>query len=93
MGNRSTKGYPVLTERPIHCLAKTCAHELGHALDLDHPKGQVFSDGTPHTAVYGNKNNLMTGGVDHKGGGGSMLETWQILVARQAAETFLKSLN
>lgn len=92
MGVRSTKGYPEPTRRPLHCLAKTCAHELGHALGLNHPKGQCFSDGTPHTMIHGS-NNLMTGGKDCTGGGGEKLEDWQILVARRHAEYFLQRLS
>lgn len=91
MGQRSTKGYPVPTIRPLPCLAKTCAHELGHALDLDHPRGKCFSDGTSYTHCYG-RDNLMTGGQDNRGGGGSKLEEWQILVARNSAERFLQTL-
>lgn len=90
MGARSTKGYPEPTLRPLPCLAKTCAHELGHALGLNHPRGQHFSDGTPQTMTHG-RNNLMTGGKDSLGGGGEMLEDWQILVARHFAEQFLKN--
>lgn len=88
MGARSTKGYSQPTLRPLPCLAKTCAHELGHALGLGHPRGQCFADGTPHTLRYGT-NNLMTGGKDSHGGGGEMLEDWQILMARDYAEAFL----
>jgi hypothetical protein len=38
IGQRSTKGYAAPTVRPNHCLGKTCAHELGHALFLEHPQ-------------------------------------------------------
>jgi hypothetical protein len=92
MGNRSTKGYTQPTTRPLHCLAKTCAHELGHALGLNHPKGETFSDGTPLTLRHG-RDNLMTGGADARGGGGTKLEDWQIMVARYHAEQFLSTLN
>lgn len=88
MGARSNKGYSEPTLRPLHCLAKTCAHELGHALGLGHPRGQHFSDGTPFSWQFG-MNNLMTGGQDCKGGGGEKLEDWQILLARSTAEAFL----
>jgi hypothetical protein len=33
----------------------------------------------------------MVGGVDKRGGGGSRLEAWQVLVARSLAEQFLAS--
>lgn len=89
MGVRSTKGYPEPTRRPLHCLAKTCAHELGHALGLDHPRGQRFSDGTARTVSHG-RNNLMSGGKDSMGGGGEMLEDWQILAARCHGELHLQ---
>jgi hypothetical protein len=55
-------------------------------------QGQCFSDGTPHTARHG-RDNLMTGGADRQGGGGTRLEEWQILVARHSAETFLRGLH
>mmetsp|Transcript_6433 Transcript_6433/g.9349 ORF Transcript_6433/g.9349 Transcript_6433/m.9349 type:complete len:327 (+) Transcript_6433:125-1105(+) len=85
MGERSTKGYKNLTARPHECLAKTMAHELGHALGLNHPKGMKFKDGKNRS----NKNNLMTGGKDSMGGGGHFLENWQMLLARSHAENFL----
>lgn len=88
MGRRSTKGYHTPTERPIECLGKTCAHELGHALGLKHPRGKCFSDGVTCTLQHGN-DNLMTGGQDAKGGGGTKLESWQIVLARESAEQFL----
>ena len=88
MGARSSKGYCVPTMRPVQCLGKTCAHELGHALGLDHPKGCFFSNGVSCTQKFGD-NNLMTGGADNRGGGGCSLEEWQILVARETAEQFL----
>eukprot|EP00559_Dactyliosolen_fragilissimus_P001984 CAMPEP_0184867836 /NCGR_PEP_ID=MMETSP0580-20130426/27901_1 /TAXON_ID=1118495 /ORGANISM="Dactyliosolen fragilissimus" /LENGTH=67 /DNA_ID=CAMNT_0027368307 /DNA_START=809 /DNA_END=1012 /DNA_ORIENTATION=- len=61
------------------------AHELGHALGLNHPKGMKFKDGKNRS----NKNNLMTGGKDSMGGGGHFLENWQMLLARSHAENFL----
>lgn len=92
MGRRSTKGYAGPTERPLQCLGKTCAHELGHALHLNHPSGQKFKDGVPCDYFTG-RNNLMTGGVDAAGGGGEALCPWQILVARFAAHEFLVALS
>ncbi len=64
--------------------AKTCAHELGHALSLDHPGRQRFPNGVSCTEQHGS-NNLMTGGVDAAGGGGECLEAWQVLSARACA--------
>ncbi len=89
MGERSTKGYDVPTARPHDCLAKTMAHELGHALHLNHPKNRYFADGQPQI-IHGEKQNLMQGGIDRKGGGGYFLEQWQICLSRDAAERFLK---
>ncbi len=76
----------------MHCIAKTCAPELGHALSLNHPKGSVFPNGVSQSEVHG-KNNLMTGGIDVLGGGGEMLEQWQIMCAREAANNFLSELK
>lgn len=138
IGNKSTKGYIEPTIRPLPCLAKTCAHELGHALQLDHPKGMKFSNGVSCTFKY-HHDNLMIGGADiygiiyiqkhiyifyvylykhistckylyivytymdhnviymylslSKGGGGTKLEDWQILVTRKSAEEFWKCEN
>jgi hypothetical protein len=70
MGERSTKGYAFPVIRPLACLGKTLAHELGHALALDHPAGKAWScDGASKTAQFG-RDNLMTGGQDRSGGGG-----------------------
>lgn len=94
MGERSTKGYPRATKRPHDCLSKTMAHELGHALGLDHPKGQTFVDGTPLTREREHDHpNLMSGGSDRKGGGGYFLEDWQVSVARESAAKFLRSIH
>jgi len=94
MGERSTKGYPKATKRPHDCLSKTMAHELGHALGLDHPQGQTFMDGTPLTREREHEHpNLMSGGSDRNGGGGYFLEDWQVSVARESAGEFLRSIN
>mmetsp|Transcript_28788 Transcript_28788/g.59079 ORF Transcript_28788/g.59079 Transcript_28788/m.59079 type:complete len:342 (+) Transcript_28788:24-1049(+) len=92
MGERSTKGYPKPTKRPHECLAKTAAHELGHALQLGHPSGRKFKDGT-YQCNNGDvdKRNLMCGGTDKRGGGGGYLEPWQICLARDEALRFLKN--
>ena len=109
MGERSTKGYNEPTKRPHDCIAKTAAHELGHALLLNHPqKGMKFDDGrnqilssasssssSKSKSKYNNKDNsnsnknLMSGGSDIKGGGGSYLEQWQCSIAREAAQIFI----
>ena len=92
MGYRSTKGYTNPTVRPLHCLAKTAAHELGHALSLDHPFGQVFQNGDSKTKKHC-RDNLMRGGRDVDGGGGNKLEDWQVLVSRKSAMDFLSSIE
>lgn len=95
MGERSTKGYPKPTKRPHSCLAKTMAHELGHALELGHPWDKatkqclLFRDGTKQCAEKNAHHNLMKGGNDSTGGGGHYLESWQICLARDTATTFL----
>ena len=88
LGERSTKGYDSPTTRPHEYLAKTAAHELGHALSLNHPHGRFFEDGQSQI-INMNRKNLMSGGVDKYGGGGSFLEQWQICQARNSAERFL----
>lgn len=90
LGERSSKGYPVLTCRPLHCIAKTMAHELGHALDLNHPAGKRFTDGKGKCSANRSHKNLMQGGKDRKGGGGSYLEPWQICLTRWSATKFLE---
>jgi len=92
MGERSTKGYDTPTKRPHNCIAKTAAHELGHALSLNHPKGMKFDDGR-NQILSRHKKNLMEGGSDIKGGGGSYLEQWQCSVARESAQKFLHKHN
>lgn len=92
MGERSTKGYDVPTARPHACLAKTMAHELGHALRLNHPMGRCFEDGQSQI-IHRMKKNLMQGGADKNGGGGYFLEQWQICMGRDSAECYLKKFN
>lgn len=92
MGQRSTKGYDIPTSRPLHCLGKTTAHEIGHALHLNHPAGRKFKNRVSVVSTcyeFGDKANLMTGGKDSTGGGGEHLEKWQIVGARRCAEVFL----
>merc|ERR1719162_491482 len=102
MGERSTKGYDTPTKRPHRCLGKTAAHELGHALGLNHPHGQFFEDGNPQLLLSRSSSNrrgrrpqrnLMEGGSDRNGGGGSYLEQWQCSIARESAHHFLRKLK
>eukprot|EP01082_Thalassiosira_pseudonana_P016106 g13848.t1 g13848 contig9:593107-594069(-) len=90
MGERSTKGYDVPTKRPHTCIAKTMAHELGHALGLGHPEGMRFRDGTDQCEKRGERRNLMCGGTDKQGGGGAYLEPWQVCLTREEATKFLE---
>lgn len=95
MGVRSNKGYAQVTRRPDACLAKTMAHELGHALQLNHPRGQQWPDGSGYVLDaegMGRENldNIMVGGADRRGGGGRGLEEWQIMISRMSARHFLK---
>ena len=93
MGLRSTKGYTSPTRRPDACLAKTAAHELGHALGLGHPKGKTHPDGVSQLfdtrTGRENPDNLMCGGKDSNGGGGTDLLQWQVDIVRKEARNFL----
>lgn len=88
MGERSNKGYATLAPRPHSCLAKTMAHELGHALNLEHTRNKCFVVDQSPRSCSGNPN-LMEGGMDSTGGGGYFLEMWQISLARDEAKRFL----
>eukprot|EP00977_Amphora_coffeiformis_P006071 scaffold1314_cov158-Amphora_coffeaeformis.AAC.3 len=71
------------------CLAKTLAHELGHAVGLKHTRGQFFRCDTIAPYNLSGRPNLMEGGADRHGGGGTFLEDWGILQARHVAEQTL----
>jgi len=89
IGQRSNKGYQQITVRPLKCLGKTMAHELGHALSLEHLIQRPFSCGSARNDS--GLKNLMEGGSDAKGGGGGHLDDWQILQARGEACRFMQS--
>ena len=89
IGQRSNKGYPEITVRPLDCLGKTISHELGHALSLEHLIQRPFSCGTARNDS--GMRNIMEGGSDVKGGGGGHLDDWQILQARGEACRIMQS--
>ena len=93
MGVRSDKGYPTPTRRPDERLAKTCGHELGHALGLGHPRQKFHPNGVSQlydeTLGRDNPDNLMCGGKEKNGGGGSGLLPWQVEIVRMEACKFL----
>ena len=95
MGLNSTKGYSSPTRRSAACLAKTAAHELGHALGLGHPRGQKHPNGVSQLfdvrTGKENPDNLMCGGTDKKGGGGTDLLPWQVDIVRKEARKFLET--